>query len=335
MQTMGDIQAVRGFGSVHTLFNRCLEIFRELSGPDPTRLLSRAIEETHALWSSADEILWLHIGPRPQWLLNVTADEQRSGTVSGRPPVTAQMMADAVREIVKCCVRKNPALAPLLQQTARAIAEGKSMAAQSVSSPDERTKGGPRSSESEYVFAPDGDGYLLRGFDDRGHVRRLRGFDIIFRLIQSPGKAISIAELVKDSSSGTPVVLDGRSYQVTLDRDAVQSLNTRLQQLETELENAGNSPDAVDTQDEIESIKKQLGSTTGVAGKQRDLNNRIDKLRSGIYGNLKTAYKTLRQAKPPCINLADHFEQSISSESGEFLYRPAGLMVDWTTTAEK
>ena len=82
--------------------------------------------------------------------------------------------------------------------------------------------------------------------------------------------------------------------------------------------------------EEIENHEAELRKATGLGGKSRDLNNPFDNLRPTIYGSLKRAFKKLRQSNPPMTELASHFDNSISSELGAFIYSPTGNVPVWT-----
>jgi hypothetical protein len=70
-----------------------------------------------------------------------------------------------------------------------------------------------------------------------------------------------------------------------------------------------------------------LASSLGLNRRARDLNNPFDKLRPAIFNTLRTAFGTLR--KKGLSNLADHLENSISSQIDSFVYRSAGTCPPW------
>ena len=94
----------------------------------------------------------------------------------------------------------------------------------------------------------------------------------------------------------------------------------------------GNNVEAQHCQEELLAIEDRILKAHGIYGKDRDLNNHFDKLRTKIWGTLNTAYQKLRNADPPMNELAAHFEGSISSEVGKFVYQPAMVpLPNWKT----
>jgi len=186
--------------------------------------------------------------------------------------------------------------------------------------------------EPEFLFAPDGDAYSIRGFGEQGHVRKLKGCNIIWRLIQTPGKPASIYEL-DGAAKDNRLRGDRYSRQPTLDQEALREIWECLCHSRADLERAkseNNTVEAEHCQAEIDRLTITLKNSTAIAGVPRDLNNPIDKLRPKLSGALSRAINALMVAGMP--HLAEHFHQGISSESGEFVYKPAGVAINWTTT---
>jgi hypothetical protein len=180
----------------------------------------------------------------------------------------------------------------------------------------------------EFIFAPDGDGYFIRGLGGEGHFQRLKGFNCISRLIQELGKPVAMAELISDF--GKVTAGQESSYQDVLDDEARRNYRERLRQAKSDLaqaETEGDHTTAVESRDEIEFVENELKSSTGIGLRQRNLNDTTKNWGPTIHGNLKTAYKKLRDGG--LANLAEHFEAAISSESGAFIYRPAGMSIEW------
>ena len=191
----------------------------------------------------------------------------------------------------------------------------------------------PPPQEKEFVFAIEGDGYYLAGFGESGHFRRLKGLNIIARLIQRPGIPVAMVELVGDGNDER-LSRDLRSRQETLDNPARTAIRNRLAELHSDYEKAkaDNSTVEMDlAEKEIANLESQLSADIGIAGRSRDINSEADKLRPRIHGCLKTIYKTLRDTRPPMNELANHFEGAISSESGAFVYC-AVAPINWMTS---
>ena len=81
-----------------------------------------------------------------------------------------------------------------------------------------------------FTFAQEGDGYYLAGFGESGHVRKLKGFDIISRLIRTPSIHVAMVELV-GAGDDERLSRDGRSRQETLDLQALGETRDKLAEL--------------------------------------------------------------------------------------------------------
>jgi hypothetical protein len=181
----------------------------------------------------------------------------------------------------------------------------------------------------EYVFVPSGKGYLIKGFGESGHLSGYIGLDVIARLIQTPGQPVSMLELV---GAGDDVKADKRSPQSALDLEAMKATKEKLAELRADLDRAQRENNTVEVdmiRKDIEALECQIQRDTGLGGEGRDLNNLFDKLRPRIINRLKAVYRALKEANPPMAHLADHFELSISSEKGCFIYRPGPLIPSW------
>ncbi|HUY32964.1 MAG TPA: hypothetical protein VMV69_09300 [Pirellulales bacterium] len=183
--------------------------------------------------------------------------------------------------------------------------------------PDESTGKG-------LVLRLDGGTYFIAGFGERGHLPKLKGFAQLAKLVASPGIPIPMLEL-SGANLDQRIVNDQQSRQATLDATAKKEADKQLRELGADIEQAMKDNDLAELgrlQQEHDDLVTHLTTATGIGGKDRDMNNPLDKLRPRIFGTLGTAYKKLRSSKPPMKELADHFESSISSEGPTFIYRP-------------
>jgi hypothetical protein len=183
----------------------------------------------------------------------------------------------------------------------------------------------------EFVFARSGDGYFIKGFGESGHLSRYKGFDVIARLLRTPGQPVSMMDLT-DADDRTKA--DRRSPQEVLDAEAKRQIKEQLTELEADLEQAraNNSTVEADAAEaDIMRLKQHLVQAVGLGGKDRDLNNHFNKLRSRIWNQLRTAYCRLRESNPQMKLLAEHFDMAISSEMGQFTYRPGPNSPSWIT----
>ncbi len=184
--------------------------------------------------------------------------------------------------------------------------------------------------EVEFLFAVDGDGYYIQGFGERGYVPRLKGFSIISKLIQHPGVSVGLTELMGADEIGQAAGTH-LSEQPTLDKKARAQIAAALCELVEDRDRAKRDNNSVGedvAQRQIDVLTGQLKSATGLAGRDRDLNNDADRLRPTIQGGLNRAYKKLRESKPSMKELAEHFALSISCENSAYSYRPP-IQAEW------
>ena len=195
----------------------------------------------------------------------------------------------------------------------------------------------PHSSRSvnpkSFVFARDGDGYVIEAFGVRARVRALKGFAQIEQLIRTPGRPVPMTQLFgggDDKRAGR----EQRSRQEAFDTQARDKINDRLKELRQEYDAAkkANSTVQMDVAaQEIHGLELYLRHSTGRRGRSRDLNSLADKLRPSILGALKRAYQALRDTRPSLDSLASHLELSIQSEGSDFVYpAPAGFTPAWS-----
>jgi hypothetical protein len=175
----------------------------------------------------------------------------------------------------------------------------------------------------QWLFAPSGNGYFIAGFGESGHLARYKGLADIARLIRTPGKPVPMLDLIgADLKSKN----DRRSRQPAVDGPGLQKILAQLDEHRADLEKAqaaNSSVEADVAQAEIEKLESTLAAVMGKQGKARDLNNLVDQLRPRIHARIKAVVKAMRQGPLPMPKLAQHFELSIGSESGAFVYRPA------------
>ncbi|MGD0897011.1 MAG: hypothetical protein ABR915_04185 [Thermoguttaceae bacterium] len=213
---------------------------------------------------------------------------------------------------------------------------------QPESQPEKRPIGFVTNPGPDFLFAPDGTFYEIKGFGEGARLACLTGLNYIEQLLRRPGVAIGFAELVADAApeSATEAAeqtvvesLDLRKWsnQPTLDERALHEYKERLQEVETDLEDAQQCNDS-GRQERLEREKNEIlagvHAARGLGNNVRDLNSDADRLRSRIYSALRTAYKKLEDNKAP--KLAQHFRESISSEKGTFTYAPKLSTPAWS-----
>lgn len=183
-----------------------------------------------------------------------------------------------------------------------------------------------------FVFAPDGDGYFIVGFGESGHFTKLLGFQYIHRLLHTPGLAVPMLDLI-GATNDKRQSADKRSRQESLDSVALRSIQKRLSELDSDLDAAkkgGNEAEVNELEEKKESLLAEVRKAMGKGGRVRDLNNPLDRLRPRISNRIRDAIEKLRECDPPLKQLAEHFDLSIGSEQGQYVYRNSAS-ISWRT----
>jgi hypothetical protein len=201
----------------------------------------------------------------------------------------------------------------------------------------------------QWQFVRSGSGYFVAGFGEGGFVKGLLGFKYLAELLAHPHKPVPMEQLIgltrserltpdrrKTLQRGKPLKgysedeahrleLEARTPQPAIDDVGLQQLNQRLAEIEEAMTSAGKLHDqtALDllTQDR-ERILEYLRTGKQLFNKVRDLNSKIDTHRTSIHGALRRAYEELRKASPSMKKLAQHFDLTITSTGGAFIYQP-------------
>src|SRR5262249_52373037 len=116
-------------------------------------------------------------------------------------------------------------------------------------------------SADEWVWAPDGDGYLVAGPGERGHFGGLKGLAMIEQLVRTPGQPVPMTLL----SGGTEGELDsdGRSKQPAMDRQALQATYKQMVALRAQIEqdeSKGRALEAAEGRKELERLQGVLNA---------------------------------------------------------------------------
>jgi len=169
--------------------------------------------------------------------------------------------------------------------------------------------------------------YHICGFGETYHASGFLGFGDIFRIIRSPKGRVSIDEL---NGTDDRMKNDVRSRQPVFTEEAKQQNGRKLKSLMADRDAAKERGDVAEQEKfqlEIDRLTEFMEAARGIGGKDRDLNNLADKIRSKISVRIQRACEKLASEGMP--TLSEHFTNSISSESGEFIYRPAGMNPNW------
>lgn len=168
------------------------------------------------------------------------------------------------------------------------------------------------------VFRPDGDGYFIEGFGEAGHLtaKGAKGLHDLFRLIQASGSLVPMREIDTGNDLG---VIDLQSRQPVADFQTMQEVKKKRQELKAEIEACQNEAEQTELQAELEELEAEAIRMVGKGGRLRDMNNPLEKLRPKLLKRQSVVVKTLKFANMP--KLAEHFENSVASESGCMVYR--------------
>jgi len=191
----------------------------------------------------------------------------------------------------------------------------------------------PANDREQFVFRRDSGVYRIEGFGESGWVKSMTGFAYIQRLISAPRQPVAMTELT-GAANGPQNVANQRTRQPALDQQAKNELRHRQGELQAELDRARRNNDQGEVerlQVEKDQLEELMKAAVGLGGRARDLNNPLESHRPTIHAALRRAYDALRKSDTPMPMLAEHFATSISSESGCFIYRPAGQEIDWRT----
>jgi hypothetical protein len=184
--------------------------------------------------------------------------------------------------------------------------------------------------KASFAFQPDGDGYFVRGFGERGHVtaKGVKGLHDIFRLVQTPGVLTPMLEL--DGGVGTNQLHgDRHSRQPVANCKTRRDIGLKRSQLVADIENADTDLERDELREELENLDAGTRSMYGLRGKARDLNNPTARLRAKLLARKSRACKHLMNSG--LTKLAGHLDCSIGSEGDCLVYRSTTQNIAWDT----
>jgi len=201
----------------------------------------------------------------------------------------------------------------------------------------------PKPPQAEWLFASRGEVCEIVGCgEQRVLLEWTVGLRYIEKLLRRPGEAIPFAEIVADAppdgatdaaaqTAKEALDMDQWSHQPAMDKESFRKCSERLNDIETELEEARKFHDS-GRQDRLEREKEEIlaivQAAKGLGTNTRNLNSDADRLRSRISMALGRAYKKLEDNKRP--KLAQHFRESISPEGRSFKYAPTFSAPTWS-----
>lgn len=179
---------------------------------------------------------------------------------------------------------------------------------------------------AEFVFAPSGTGYLVRGFGESGHLSNLRGLQDVELLLRSAGRPVAM-DVLDGRGPDTPA--ERRTVQPAFDVEALLSIQKEIARLEGEVATADNDVDRDDSQQRLDQLRASANPAINVRGGSRDLNDPIAKLRPKIHDRMKTVFRKMRESNPPMRAIADHLDVSIRADGRSFIYEPSNQPPAW------
>lgn len=189
----------------------------------------------------------------------------------------------------------------------------------------------PNEAEPVFIFRPDGNGFYLQGFGERGHFKQLKGLADLFLLVQSPGVGVSMLKLVAGAGA-TRAAGDGQSRQPIIEAAELSRLNIDLRRYRNEVEEAETDYERADSQEKLDKCNEAIRAMTGLNGKPRDLNNPNDRLRARVDGRIKTACRAIENT---CPSLARHFFDTCGAEGPLYIYTPGIARFKWDTSEKQ
>jgi hypothetical protein len=187
-----------------------------------------------------------------------------------------------------------------------------------------------------FRFVRSGNGYYVEGFSERGHLSDYDGLANIARLLSTPGRSVSLAELASvspDHRSDGEVLPVKRNFsaQPALDAKANAGILADMARLEREAEEAENDVDREDSLDQLEKLRSLWKASTGLGGHSRDLNSIRERLRPRISGRLSTVYAAMEKPGVGLGQVAKFLRSRIGCRGGNYVYTPEPGDPNWET----
>lgn len=193
-----------------------------------------------------------------------------------------------------------------------------------------RAKAGEAPAEPAFLFARDGDGWLIRAFGEQGHFADAQGLNHIARLLASPGKAVPLTELVGEEprrENARP----SHFAEPLLDDDALNDIRQKIAAYDADIERAESDMDvtlAEILRREREQLLSQVNRAMRPGGRPKAFQSESSKLVDRVRKALSRVYDTLRKGGMP--KTAAHFESAIERNGGGMVYHPAPNPPSWS-----
>ena len=170
------------------------------------------------------------------------------------------------------------------------------------------------------VFKKAGDVWEFKFKGTGARLVELKGFHDLARLLVEPEVPIHCLEL-----SGAPPAYE--APQEVLDLSARREYRARIEELQAELEEAEANHDtgrAERSREELESVIDELAKASGIAGRTRNLDLRVERARTATTWRVRSAIKKIGVAHP---RLGQHLDNSI--KTGTFCVYVPENDIDW------
>lgn len=168
--------------------------------------------------------------------------------------------------------------------------------------------------------ARSGAGWQVRAQGRQVSVPDSIGMTYLATLVRNPGVEIPALTLTQGQPASTSS--DAASKQLLLDGQARDAYRHRLTVLEEQIEDAearGDADGAELARTELDWILRELGRTTGIAGRTRAFTGDAERARSSVQKAIRRALDRIIEADPV---VGDHFAASVST-GVRCSYRPA------------
>ncbi|MFP6662588.1 MAG: AAA family ATPase [Deltaproteobacteria bacterium] len=187
-----------------------------------------------------------------------------------------------------------------------------------------------------------GDVWIIRWESQEIHLRNQRGLAFLHALVERPGEAIHVRELMllgktaPASKRGVAELRSGEMHSTSgeglpvLDEQALSAYRSRLREIGEDLAQAEEESDlgrAEVLRAEQDALLEEVKGATGLGGRRRKTGSDVERARVAVRKRLKSVLERLRRELPP---LHLHFNASL--RTGTFCcYEPEVSRV-WTTT---
>jgi hypothetical protein len=152
------------------------------------------------------------------------------------------------------------------------------------------------------------------GFAGREYVLAgRRGLDLLARLVAEPGREFHVLDLSGDGAVGAEGLRDAGDAGPLLDEAARRAYESRLRDLEAELDAAEANCDlgrAEKLRAEHDALTQELARAFGLGGRERRAGAHAERARVNVQRRLKDAVRCLGEHSP---ELARHLERSVTT----------------------